>query len=239
MFETSILLQTSDKEGNTTQIEPLPNLDYHLLYTLIQLARPYLPKRDLKRFDYLADARKLYYQCHYKFQSAFRALQDLSSQSDMLDTRHASLTHSQNLPLTDGQNTAAPTLTEELHILTVRRRTNEQETRAALAEVKKRKEGMERACGWFSSLKWRFLNTEVGVLVEVGKQVYAYKNGNRCMEPPKVGPLPDVPDVFLTARGFLLEGEFRGGDVAKEGDLEKGEDIAPNTAEGAGATALQ
>ena len=101
----------------------------------------------------------------------------------MLDTRHASLAHSQNLPLTDGQNTAAPTLTEELHDLTVRRRTNEQETRAALAEVKKRKEGMERACGWFSSLKWRFLNTEVGVLVEVGKQVFAYKNGNRCSTP--------------------------------------------------------
>ena len=39
MFETSILLQTSDEEGSTTQIEPLPNLDYHLLYTLIQLAR--------------------------------------------------------------------------------------------------------------------------------------------------------------------------------------------------------
>ena len=25
---------------------------------------------------------------------------------------------------------------------------------------------------------------EVGVLVEVGKQVYAYKNGNRCSNPP-------------------------------------------------------
>ena len=101
----------------------------------------------------------------------------------MLDTRHASLTHSQNLPLADGQNTAVPMLTEKLHDLTVRRRTNEQETRAALAEVKKRKEGMERACGWFSSLKWRFLNTEVGVLVEVGKQVSAYKNGDRCRTP--------------------------------------------------------
>lgn len=43
---------------------------------------------------------------------------------------------------------------------------------------------MERVCGWFSSLKWQFLNTEVGVLVEVGKQVYAYKNGNRCSNPP-------------------------------------------------------
>ncbi|KAL2055812.1 hypothetical protein ABVK25_004056 [Lepraria finkii] len=89
MFETSIPLQTSDDEGNATQIEPLPNLDYHLLYTLIQLARPYLFKRDLKRFEYLAGARKLYYQCHYKFPSAFRTLQDLSSQSDVLDTRHA------------------------------------------------------------------------------------------------------------------------------------------------------
>ena len=65
-------------------------------------------------------------------------------------------------------------------------RTNEQETRAALAEVKKRKEGMERACGWFSGLKWRFLNTEVGVLVEVGKQVYAYKNRNRCSTPNSI-----------------------------------------------------
>ena len=59
------------------------------------------------------------------------------------------------------------------------------------------------------------------------------------MEPPKVGLLPDVSNVLLTARGFLLEGEFRGGDVAKEGDVEMGEDIAANTAEGAGAAALQ
>ena len=59
------------------------------------------------------------------------------------------------------------------------------------------------------------------------------------MEPPKVGPLPDVPDVLLTASSFLLEGEFSGGDVAKEGDVEMGEDIAANTAEGAEAAALQ
>ena len=59
------------------------------------------------------------------------------------------------------------------------------------------------------------------------------------MEPPKVGPFPDVPNVLLTASGFLLEGEFRGGDVTKEGDVEMGEDIAANTAEGAGAAALQ
>ena len=104
----------------------------------------------------------------------------------MLDTRHASLTHSQNLLLADGQNTAVPILTVEFHDLTVRRRTNEQETRAALAEVKKRKKGLERACGWLSSLKWRFLNTEVRVLVEVGKQVYAYKNGDRCSENPPI-----------------------------------------------------
>ena len=54
------------------------------------------------------------------------------------------------------------------------------------------------------------------------------------MEPPKVGPLPDGRDVLLTAKGFSC---WRG-DVAKEGDVEMGEDIAANTVEGAGAAAL-
>ncbi|KAL2046913.1 hypothetical protein N7G274_000931 [Stereocaulon virgatum] len=205
LFQTSILLQTINETNNTTtHIEPLPHLDYNLLYTLIHLARPHLSKRDLKRFDYLADARKFYYQCHHKFQAAFRTLLDLSSQSEQLDARHASLTQNlkliQSQPPADRQINAATTLTSTLHHLSLLRLTNERQTRTALADLETRRERLERACMWFSSLKWKYLHTDIGALVEIGKQIYAAGNGKRA-EPLNVVPLDNGMDGSMMAEG--------------------------------------
>lgn len=72
-------------------IEPPPLLDYNIIHILIGVARPFLDQHDIKRWDYLADARRKYFEVHQNFYKAFHDLQDAQAYEKIMVRRKAEL----------------------------------------------------------------------------------------------------------------------------------------------------
>ena len=190
LFKTQVLNNITGPRKNDP--EPLPDLDYHLLYILINLSRPYLSTRDLKRYDYLAEARKWYFIGLSKFQDAFAQLQAANTYGKMLEEQFNSLSRELNLFVANDTSSLSPsektariqTLSAQLATIEITRRNNNETLRHHLLTVEKKAKSRDYATAWLSSLKWKFLQTEMPGLVDLGKQIYAYQSGERSKSVP-------------------------------------------------------
>ena len=140
-------------------IEPLPVIDYHLLSILINLSRPSLDPRDLKRFDYLADARKNYYRAHQEFEYCYRGLQDVAANGIILDEEKQRLE-------------ASGVSQKELENNQSARMKNYGDKEKALGQLEQRRRNREKITAWFSNMKVDFLVGDMPRLVFVGRHVY-------------------------------------------------------------------
>lgn len=186
----AIILSNDDASGSTNtlaSVEPLPYIDYHLVYTLIALAGRH-DKRELKPFDYLIDARKCYYRSHSYFQVAFVCLQDTRAYGLQLEREHMRLV---NL----GSDAA-----KELENNQIALRKNYRALYRCLTEVEIRSKNRERTTKWFSKMKYLFLHTQMSRLIYIGKKAYQRAMAIKGQPTPPILPAaPLQPHVAQTA----------------------------------------
>lgn len=142
------------------EVEPLPVIDYHLLSILINLCRPNLSIKELKRFDYLADSRGFYYRAHHDFEYFYRGLQDVFACGVILDQQK------QQLEL------SGPSKLRELEWNHIARIKNLEEKERVLENLQQRRKAREQCTAWFSAMKLDFINSDMPRLLYVGKHVY-------------------------------------------------------------------
>ena len=177
LFKSSIQLSlppsssSSSSSPTTTSIEPLPHLNYHLLHLLIALARPHLTKRELKRYDYLADARRCYYEALYKFQRAYRELLDAYSHGEALDHEFDAVANRTRGEQGEEEGGGVRQLCE----VELARRKNNQHMRDLLEAVREKSRMRAAVTAWFSNLKWTFMKGGGwAVLEEVGRRSWRF-----------------------------------------------------------------
>ncbi|MCJ1464135.1 methylglyoxal reductase (NADPH-dependent) gre2 [Pseudocyphellaria aurata] len=181
-------------------VEPLPHIDYHLVYSLIALAGR-LDKRQLKPFDYLIDARKSYYRSHSYFQAAFVCLQDAQAYGQLLEKKYLELEKSGSAAL------------KELESTEIALRRNYRTMYHCLGEVESRRKKRERTTTWFSKMKYIFIKTQMPRLIFIGKKTYqrAMELQGRPIRPKSpVAPLQNresqteaTPPQFESLSGML------------------------------------
>lgn len=182
----AIMLAHEDASGIANvnaSAEPLPDIDYHLVYTLIALAGR-LDKRELKPFDYLIDARKSYYRSHAYFQAAFVCLQDAQAYGQLLEQKHLMLEKSGSAAATPGSTAA-----KELENTETALRNNYRTMYLCLGEVESRRKRRERITTWFSTMKHFFIKTQMPRLIYVGKKAF-----QRAME---------LEGILYSLKGFV------------------------------------
>lgn len=158
----AIMLAQENEPGSTNppnSAEPLPHIDYHLVYTLISLAG-WFDKRQLKPFDYLIDARTDYYRSHAYFRDAFVCLLDTRAYGIMLER--------ENTRLANLGSTAA----KELESNEMAQRKNNRDLCYCIREVLDRRKKREETTAMFSKMKYIFINTQMTQLIYIGKKAY-------------------------------------------------------------------
>ena len=193
-----IAIMVSTYPSNMT-IEPLPHLDYYLINQLIALARPHLTKRDLKRMDYVADARRSFYQGHHKFQDAHRALIDAHACAEILDGRFEDLRRQFTDTLAN-EGIRAATLRRQLCALEIQRRSNNEDLRICLEQLRAKTERRQHTAAWFSNLKYVFLRDEMPWLTALGKQCYDRAMGQQS----KCNPIL-LQSIHLVISGTIFQ----------------------------------
>ncbi|KAM0801492.1 hypothetical protein BDR22DRAFT_174462 [Usnea florida] len=203
IFKMAINLST---DPASSAIEPLPHLDYYLINQLISLARPHLTKHDLKRMEYLADARRSFYVGHAKFQEAYRNLQDADACGDILDNKFEELKRELADALAKESSDAADVarIRKQLHATELQRRTNNESMRTRLETLQTRAKARQDTTAWFSNLKVVFLKDELPGLVALGKKSYEW-----AMQHPETGSAAtssqedgvEMEDCFDTSKG--------------------------------------
>ncbi|CAD6566838.1 MAG: hypothetical protein ASARMPREDX12_008843 [Alectoria sarmentosa] len=178
IFKTGIALSTHP--STPTVIEPLPPLDYFLINQLIALARPHLTARELKRMDYMADARRSFYECHHKFQVAYRGLLDAYACAQILDAEFEHLRRqlADNI-IADDHGAGVAGTHRQLGAIGVQRRQNNEDLRLGLENLGARTRNRQHVAAWYSDLKMLFLRDEMPWLVALGKQTYEWAVGQR------------------------------------------------------------
>ena len=180
----------NDPKGVATYYEPPPLLNYELLYILIRLARPYLDRRDMKRFDYLNQGRDLYFQGLRKSHAAYIEMQSASAYEKILAARSETVAQvlqqrrssSANDTLT-GPDSKTPTIKLEREMVDIEtaRRKNNEDLRQLLLVLENRVKSRDETARWLSGLKWKFLKTEVPWLVDIGKHVFSQQKASKGM----------------------------------------------------------
>lgn len=168
VFKMSVALSTYP--SNPT-IEPLPNLDYFLIYQLVTIARPHLNKHQLKSIEYMVDARKSFYEGHHKCQVAYRDLLDAYACAEILDKKVEELRRQLAHTLTtEGNGTA--TIRQHLCAIEIQRRSNNEDMRICIERLRAKTKNRQNVAVLFSDLKVVFLKNEMPWLVALGKQRY-------------------------------------------------------------------
>lgn len=192
---TSIILADYDLcNGDPNWVpdaEPLPQLDYHLVYNLINLRHGKTDRRELKRYDYLTQSRRFYYNAYYNFQTAYWALQDAYSHRVLLDREKINLEKvsvSKQKKLCHNKNSIQKNDCDLLH---------------CLWHVNDRKQRLERAAVSLGEMKRDFVQSEMPLLIESGKIAYRkamiQQQGIKSPPPFTVAPLLTNPPISIPA----------------------------------------
>lgn len=187
VFKTGVALSTHP--SNTT-IEPLPQLDYFLINQLITLARPHLNKHELKRMDYMVDARRSFYEGHHKFQAAYRDLLDAYACAEILDKKSEELrrhlvANKGNAVASTQQQQQQQLLLQQLqhqkrlHAIEIQCRSNNDNMRLCLHHLRAKTKTRQDVAAWYSHLKMVFLEKEMPWLTALGKQCYDWAKRQR------------------------------------------------------------
>ena len=190
-------------------MEPLPQLNYLLIYRLIALARPHLNKHQRKRLDYVVDGRHSYYESHAKQQVAYRELSDANACAVILDMeiKNLKLKLEDALSAVEGEgnndsNSKVAALRTRLDDLETQRVRNNEDVRVGTKLLELRTKMRQHVSAWFSDLKVIFLRDEVPWLVALGKKCYQHameQEGMLDSSPPVIviviviAPPPELP----------------------------------------------
>ena len=148
-------------EASFASIEPLPHIDYHLIHTLLNFCcGGRANKREMKRYDYLIDARKSYFQSHRLFTRAFNGLQDAYAYGLQLEHKKMKLEKSGSGKVKD------------LEIVASQIQKNYMDLNYRLGEALERQRRRQQLTAWFSTMKNDFIKSEMPRLSYVGKQIY-------------------------------------------------------------------
>lgn len=148
-------------QSNRLYIEPLPELDYDLIYSLLSLRRAQGYTRELACCDLLVKSRKLYYKIQRDFQGVFYALQDSYSHSMLLDQENERL------------KKAGPVKASQLLYNENERQRNSQTLRHYLEKFDYLHKKRETATRNFSQMKVNFVKYEMPQLIAIGKAAYS------------------------------------------------------------------
>lgn len=161
---------TIAEQAHTTE-EPLPHIDYNLLFLLIRLVHAQLDNHGKKRYDYLIEARRYYYIGHAKFQEAFRELQDANAYGIILQKQAEQI---DPIQATGAENKTTTTAAPQITPLERARRANNEELRHLLLTVRHCAQARDHATSWLSSLKWEFLQVEMPPLIRYAEDLHAH-----------------------------------------------------------------
>lgn len=176
-------------QSNRLYIEPLPELDYDLIYNLLSLRRAQGYTRELTCCDLLVKSRKLYYKIQRDFQGVFYALQDSYSHSTLLDQENERL------------KKAGPIKASQLLYNENERQRNSQTLRHYLEKFDHLHNKRETTTKHFSRMKVNFIKYDMPQLIAIGKA--AYSQATNCQG--KKTPLVLHNDLKLLCYAYLLK----------------------------------
>ena len=184
--------------------EPLPVINYLLMNHLISVARPYIQKRQLKRIEYLIDARRSFYEAHSKHQTAYRDLADAEACATILDKAidEASTELAERLA-EDKDVESAYTKKRRQRIVDLKeqRVKNDVDLVVRMQEVERLNKTRQDVSLWFSNLKTIFLEDEMPWLTALAGELY---EADQEREKEKEGMLSLFFSSILSFILFLL-----------------------------------
>lgn len=153
-------------------IEPPPLFDYHKIHVMIGIGRPFLSKHDIKRWDYLADARRKYFQIHQNFYKAFHDLQDAQAYQRIMVTRKGEL----EKQIVQGEyrgtaNAVIDKYRRDLEDVVWNLTKNRLEMPLLGMALSKRAKMRDRAAAWLSSMKMYLLQDDLPALMKLVRQL--------------------------------------------------------------------
>lgn len=142
------------------EAEPLPEINYNAINLLLSICRSCLDKRELKRYDYLAEARVDYYKAHFKFERIYRSLQDANAYGRILTDQMKELKKAGEAKAKEiGYNKAAQS-------------ENAKALKALAPSVRNYAQRRNRVTSWFSHMKLAFIRNEIPRLLYVAQHLY-------------------------------------------------------------------
>ncbi|KAI9874483.1 MAG: hypothetical protein M1830_009693 [Pleopsidium flavum] len=174
----------------TWDIEPAPHINYSLIHSLIKLAHHSLDKHDLKRYDYLTQARKYYYQAHFKFQQTYRGLADAQAYESILNAEKKEM-------VAYGEDKVGQWAEIEWQ-----KQRNREDLRRSLEEVEAAKKVRDLVTMHLSKAKRAFVESDVNRLVYVCQHLHEQHKKLQAASKPPPNPtnfpisLPSLPTDF-------------------------------------------
>lgn len=163
-----------------SSIEPLPHINYFLLNRLVALARPHLTRHQLKRLDYVVDARRSFYESHAKHGAAYRDLLDADACAETLDQKFKELT-SRLADAVSIDSNNVPSIRKDISDVEKQQMNNNEDMRVRLLNLEEKTKTRQHVAAWFSELKVVFLRDEMPWLVALGKQCYQWAMAQQGM----------------------------------------------------------
>ena len=166
-----------------SEIEPPPLLDYHTIHMMIGICRQFLDKHDIKRWDYLADSRKNYFEVHQQFYKAFNSLQDAEAYELITTEKKKELElQIQQAEVNGTAKMVVAKKKRDLEDLVWSLAKNRLEM-PALAEALRRKAKVrDHAASWLSNMKMQLLRQDLPALVYLVRQVFQNKQRYQAKE---------------------------------------------------------
>ena len=157
-------------------IEPPPLLNYNAVHIMIGIGRQFLSKHDIKRWDYLADARTNYFVAHQNFYKAFHDLQDAQTYEKIMLERKAEI----EVQIMQGEahGTAKVVIDKkrrDLEDIACNLTKNRIQMPALAQAVREKAKVRDRTASWLSNMKSHLLERDFPALVYLMQQIFQNK----------------------------------------------------------------
>ena len=159
-----------DDEKRIPETEPLPSVNYDFAQKIIDLLGSKVDRQDAKGYEYLVEARAMYYTAHRKFQHHFNGLQDAKAYDTMLKADEKKLKD-----MGDQKNAK---LREKLKRTKINIQKNDKDIQDCLAKVQECWEMRKNTTIEFSRMKTEFVENVLPRLIEAGEKAYAEAHPN-------------------------------------------------------------
>jgi hypothetical protein len=159
-----------DDQNRIPETEPFPPVNYDIAQKIIELLGSKVDEQDAKGYEYLVEARTMYYTAHRKFQHHFNGLQDAKAYDTMLKAEEKKLED-----MGDEKNAQ---LREKLKWTKINRQKNDKDMEECLAKVQECWEMRNNTTIEFSRMKTEFVEKVLPRIIEAGEKAYAEAHPN-------------------------------------------------------------